>query len=109
MDTLLVALTSSGRALCDVVLGAGRGNAQLVPHLDEAHHHMDSLISKGVRCGAHAALTSVGSHFGNIDFDAIGRGCAPGRSESDILAIASSAARGAKVLRSKVLAATVRL
>ena len=70
---------------------------------------MDSLISKGVHCGAHAALTLVGSHFGNIDFDAIGRGCAPRRSKIDILTIGSFAARGAEVLASKVLATTVRL
>ena len=75
-----------------------------MPHLDKAHLHVDSLISNGVCHGAHAALTLVGSHFGNVDFDAIGRGCAPGRSERDILAIGSSATRGAEVL-----AGTIRL
>ena len=70
---------------------------------------MDSLISEGGNRGAHAALMSVGSHYGDIDFDAIGRGCAPGRFERDILAIGSSAARGAEVLTNKVSAATVHL
>jgi hypothetical protein len=84
-------------------------NAQLLPRLDEAHLHVDSLIFEGVRHGAHAALTSVGSHYGNIDFEAIGQGCASRRSESDILAIGSSTAQGAKVLASKVPATTVRL
>ena len=33
----LMALTSSRQALCDVMLSAGRGSAQLVSCLDEAH------------------------------------------------------------------------
>ena len=70
---------------------------------------MDSLISEGVHRGAHVALTSVGSHYGGVDFDAIGRGCASGRSESDILAIGSVAARGAEAIASRVPAATVHL
>ena len=41
-------------------------------HLDEAHLHVDSLISKGVRRGALATLTSVGSHYGGVDFDVVG-------------------------------------
>ena len=36
MDDQLAALTASGWALCDVVLGAGRGNAQPALRLDEA-------------------------------------------------------------------------
>ena len=45
-----------------------------MPRLDEAHLHMDSLISEGVRRGANAALTSVGSYYGDVNFDAVGRG-----------------------------------
>ena len=95
MDNQLAALTCSGWALYDIMLYADRGNAHLVPCLNEAHLHVDSLISKEVRRGAHTALTSVGSHYGGGDFDAVGRGCAPGRSKSDILAIGSAAAQGA--------------
>lgn len=69
---------------------------------------MDSLISEGVRCG-HAALTSVGLHYGGVDFDAVGRGYAPGKSESDVLAIGSTTARGTEVLASKMLAVSIRL
>jgi hypothetical protein len=43
-----------------------------MPLLDEAHLHGDSLISEGVCHGALAALMSVGSHYGGINFDAIG-------------------------------------
>jgi hypothetical protein len=60
MDDQLAALIASGWALYDIVLGASRGSAQLVPHLDEAHLQVDSLIFKGVHYGAHATLTSVG-------------------------------------------------
>jgi hypothetical protein len=62
VDNQLATLTASGRALCDVVLGAGRGSAQLSLHLDEARLHVDSLISAGVCHGAHAAFVSVRSH-----------------------------------------------
>jgi uncharacterized protein (DUF2236 family) len=72
VDNQLAALTTSGRALCDVVLGASRGSAQLAHRLDEAHFQVDSLISEGVHCGAHATLMSVGLHCGGIDFDAVG-------------------------------------
>ena len=72
MDTRLAELTSSGQALYDVTLGAGQGSAQLTPRLDEARLHMDSLISKGVCHGALTALTLVCSHYGRIDFDAVG-------------------------------------
>ena len=70
---------------------------------------MDSLISKGVHYGAHVALTSVGSHYGGINFDAVGRGYVPGKSESDVLAIGSGTARGMEVLASKMSATSIRL
>ena len=77
-----------------------------MPHLDETRPQVDSLIFNGVRCGAHAALTSVGSHYGSVNFDAVGQGYALGKSESDILTIGSAVARGAKVLASKMLVAS---
>jgi hypothetical protein len=52
---------------------------------------------------------SIGLHYGDIDFDVVGRGCALGRSESDILTIGSSTTQGVEVLTSKVLATAVRL
>jgi len=72
MDTRLVELTSPGWALCDIVLSAGQGNAQLMPHLDEARLHVDSLIFEGVHRGAQAALTSVVSHYNGVNLEAIG-------------------------------------
>lgn len=42
--TELTALTSFGQAQCDIVLGAGRGSAQLASRLDEAHHQVDPLV-----------------------------------------------------------------
>jgi hypothetical protein len=63
-----------------------------VPHLDEAHLQVDSLISKGVHYGAHVALTSVGSHYGSINFDAVGQEYASGRSKGDVLAIGNATA-----------------
>ena len=72
MEDQLVALTISRRALGDVVLGAGRGSAQLACRLDEVRFQVDSLISEGVCYGAHAALTSVGLHYGDVDFEAVG-------------------------------------
>ena len=74
---MLAALTTSGRVLCDIELGAGRGNAQLVLRLDEARLQVDPLISEGIHCDIHAALTLVGSHYGGINFDAVGRGYTP--------------------------------
>ena len=71
MSDQLAALTVSGRVLCDVLLGANRGNIQLVLCLDEAHLRVDPLIIKGVHCGIHTALTSIGSHHGGIDFDVV--------------------------------------
>lgn len=68
---------------------------------------MDSLISKGVQCGTHAALMSVGSHYGGINFDVVGRGYAPRKSESDILTIGSATTRGVEVLTSKMLATSI--
>jgi hypothetical protein len=72
VDNQLAALTASSRALCDIVLGASQGSAQLAHRLDDARFQVDSLISEGVHCGAHAALMSIGLHYGGIDFDAVG-------------------------------------
>ena len=68
---------------------------------------MDTLVSERIHCGVHTALTSVGLHYGGIDFDTIGRGYASRKSDSDILAIGSAVARGVEVLASKVLAACI--
>ena len=70
---------------------------------------MDSLISEGVHCGAHAILTSVGSHYGDIDFEAVERGYASGKLESDVLDICSATARSAEILASKMSVASIRL
>ena len=70
---------------------------------------MSPLISEGIRCGVHVALTSVRSHYDGVNFDAIGRGYALRKSNNDILAIGSAAARCAKILVNKVSAASVRL
>ena len=80
-----------------------------MPRLDKACLQVDLLISEGVRYGAHATLTSIGSHYGGVNFDAIRRACAPGRSESNILAIGSAAAQGAEAIASRVSATTVRI
>jgi hypothetical protein len=69
---------------------------------------VDSLISEGVHHGAHATLVSVGSHYSGVDFEVIGRGHAPGRSEGDIIAIESATALRAEALASRVSAASVR-
>ena len=50
---------------------------------------------------------SVGSHYSGIDFEVVGRGHAPRRSESDILAIESASARGSEALASKVPGASI--
>ena len=89
------------------MLGTGWGSVQLSLRLDEAHLHEDSLISKGARRGAHVALVLVGSHYGGVDFEIIGRGRALRRSEGDILAIESAAALSAEALASRVLATSV--
>ena len=104
-----MALTATGWAFCDVVLGANRGSTQLVPHLGEACFQVDSLIFEGVHCGAHAALTSIGSHYGDVDFDAVGRGYASRKSKNDVLAIGSAAAQGAEVLTSKMSTTSIHL
>ena len=57
----------------------------------------------------HVALTSVGSHYDGVNFDAVGRGYAPGKSESDVLAIGSATARGVEVLASKMSAVSIHL
>ena len=59
--TELMALTNSGQAMCDVMLGASQGSTQLALCLDEAHHQVDPLVSAGVGSSVLAALTSVGS------------------------------------------------
>ena len=51
---------------------------------------------------------SIGSHYSGIDFEVVERGRAPGRSESDILAIESASARGSEALASKVSGANIR-
>jgi hypothetical protein len=68
---------------------------------------VDPLISKGIHCDIHATSTSAGSHYGDTDFDAIGRGHAPRKFDSDILALGSAAARGAKVLADKMSTACI--
>ena len=72
MDNQLAALTASGWALCDVVLDIGQGDGQLALCLNEAHLLVDPLIAEGIHYGKHVALMSVGSHYGGIDFDAVG-------------------------------------
>jgi hypothetical protein len=111
MERQLVALTISRRALGDIVLGAGQGSALLACCLDEAHFQVDSLISEGVRCGARAALTLVNSYYGDINFEAIRRGYALGKSEGDVLDIssASATARSVEILASKMSAASIHL
>jgi hypothetical protein len=54
------------------MLSAGRGSAQVVPRLHEARLQVDSLIFEGVHQGVLVTLMSVGSHYGGVDFDAIG-------------------------------------
>ena len=67
------------------------------------------MVSAGVCSGVLAALTSVGSNYEGIDYDAVGQGYSSRKSDAEILAINNSAAGGAEVLASKVSAATVRL
>ena len=62
-----------------------------------------------VHSGVLAALTSVGSNYEGIDYDAVGQGYSSRKSDTEILAIGDSAACGAEVLMSKVPAATVHL
>ena len=72
--TELMALTNSGQAMCDVMLGASQGSTQLALCLDEAHKQVDPLVSAGVGSSVLAALTSVGSHYEGVDYDAMGQG-----------------------------------
>ena len=90
------------------MLAIGRGNAQLVLRLDEARLQVDPLISEGIHCGVHTALMLVGSHYGSFDFDLVGRGYVPAKSDSDIFAIGSAAAHGEEILASKMSATCVR-
>ena len=109
VTTELMVLTSSGQAMCDVVLGASQGCAQLALRLDEARYRVDPLVSTGVRSGVLMALMTVGSHYEGIDYDAMGQGYSSRKSDAEILAIGNSVTRGAEVLASKVPAATVCL
>jgi hypothetical protein len=105
----LVALTTSKRAMCDVMLGIDGADTQLVLHIDEARLRADLLlISEGICSGVHTALTSIFSHYGGIDYDALGQGYSLGKSDNEILAINNFVARGAEVIVSKVSATTVR-
>jgi hypothetical protein len=109
MDNQLAALTTFGHALCDVVLGTSRGSPQLACRFDKARFQVDSLVSEGVRYGAHATLTSVDSHYGGVDFNAVRRGYAPGKLENDVLAIGVATARSTEVLTSKMLTVSILL
>jgi hypothetical protein len=88
-------LTSSRQALCDVVLGTGRGSTQLALRLNEACRQVDPLVSTRVHSG--------------VDYDAVGKDTRSKNSNTEILAIGNSVIRGAGVLTSKVLAAIVCL
>lgn len=106
----LAALITSRWAMCDVMLSIDRADTQLVLRIDETRLWADLLlISKGIHSGVLAALTSICSHYGGIDYNALGQGYSSGMSDNEILAIGNSAARGVEVLVSKVLAAPVRL
>lgn len=109
VTTELAALTNSRWAMCDVILGAGQGSTQLALRLDEPRHQVDVLISEGVHSSVLIALTSVGSHCDNVDYDAVGQGYSSSKSNIEILAISNSAARGVEVLVSKVPATTIHL
>jgi hypothetical protein len=95
--------------MCDVVLDAGGGNAQLALRLDEAHHRVDLLIFEGIHSIVLAALMLIGSHYDGMDYNAVGQGYSSRKSDAEIFAISNSGARGAKVLVSKVPTATVCL
>jgi hypothetical protein len=56
-----------------------------------------------------AALTSVGSHYKGVDYDAMGQGYSSRKSNDEILAISDAVTRGTEVLASKELAATICL
>ena len=69
------------------MLDAGLADTQLALRLDEARHRVDLLISEGIHSGALAALTSVDSHYDDIDYDAMGQGYLSRKFDVEILAI----------------------
>jgi hypothetical protein len=70
---------------------------------------VDPLVSVGVHSGVVVALTSVGSHYKGVDYDAMGQGYSSRKSDAEFLAISDAVTRGAEVLASKELATTVCL
>ena len=90
------------------MLGVGRGNAQLVLHLDKVRLQVGPLISEGIHYGVLAALTSVGSHYDGVDFEAVGQGYALKKSDYDILAISKATVCGVEALACKVSAIAIR-
>ena len=107
MENQLAALTAFGRALCEVMLGVGRGTAHLPLCLNESCQHVDSLISEGFHRGALDALMSVGLHYNGVKFEVVGRGQSPGRSKSEVLAIESVATQGVETLVRKMSGASI--
>ena len=75
--------------------------------LDEACLQVDPLISNRIHYDVHVALTSVGLHYNGVNFDVVGRGYAPRKADSDILAIGTAATHGANVLVGKMSAACI--
>lgn len=59
---------------------------------------MDLLISEGIHSGVLAALTSVGSHYNDIDYDVVGQGYLSKKSNAKILAIGNFTTRGVESL-----------
>ena len=59
-------------------------------------------MSTGVHSDMLWALTSVGSHYDAMDYDAVGQGYSSKTSDDELLAIGNSATRGAEVHASKV-------
>ena len=66
-------------------------------------------MSTRVHSGVLAALTLVGSHYGGVDYDAMGQGYLSKKFDDELLAISNSATCAAEVLASKVPDAMVRL
>ena len=91
------------------MLDVGRESAQLASHLDEARRQVDPLMSARVQSGMLASLTSIGSHYDGMDYDAMGQGYSSKKFDDELLAIGNSATHGAEVLASKVLAVVVCL
>jgi len=79
----------------------------LALRLDEARLQVGPLISEGIHYGVLAALTSVGSHYDGIDFEAVGQGYALKKSDYDILAISKATVRGVEALACKVSATAI--